>query len=188
MSQAMIHPDTADTQPSPLPRQQLTIEKISPYLRLSYLALYMGAGFSIMDLIFDIAMVYEFSNTGHPKFAAATLATICLSIFAQLSLVVFQNAKRGRRVLLREVLFVVTFVKPGVDVYRVVTKQKQATNTTFPPLSEMAYQKGTELVLECVPGTVIQSMVCCWQSFQRCNTLPNFEHPYSGLHRCFDYN
>ena len=111
-----------------------------------------------MDLIFDIAMVYEFSNSGHPKFAAATLATTCLSIFFQLILVVVQNAKRRKRVLLREALFVVTFVKPGVDVYRVVTKQKQATNTTFPPLSEMAYQKGTELVLECVPGTVIQSM------------------------------
>ena len=157
MSQAKIRPDTAGQPPS-LPRQQSSISKITPFLKLSQLALYMGAGFSIMDLIFDIAMVYTFSTTGHPKFAAATLATICLSIFFQLILVVLQNAKRDKRVLLREVLFVVTFVKPGVDVYRVVTKQEQAKNAMFPPMSEMVYLKAMELVSECIPGAVIQTM------------------------------
>ncbi|GMH80048.1 hypothetical protein TrST_g2836 [Triparma strigata] len=154
----MIHPDTADTQPSPLPRQQSTIEKISPYLRLSYLALYMGAGFSIMDLIFDIAMVMEFSNTNRVHFAKATLVSICLNQFFQLYNVVFQYYKRGKRIMLREMLFVLTFVKPGVDVYRVVTKQKQAVNAVVSPKTEMLIMKPTELCMECIPGAIIQSM------------------------------
>ncbi|GMH84142.1 hypothetical protein TrST_g12287 [Triparma strigata] len=158
MCQAKIHPDTADTKSTPLPRHQSSFSKIAPYLKLSLLALYMGAGLSIMDLIFDIAMVTKFTATGHPKFATATLASICLSIFFQLYTVTFQNYKRGKRIMLREVLFVVTFVKPGVDVYRVVTKQKQAKNTMLDPLTEMLMFKSTELCFECIPGAIIQTM------------------------------
>lgn len=73
-------------------------------------------------------MVREYYKTGHPKFAQATIVAISLKMFLQLNLIAMQNAKRGKRIMLQEVLFVVAFVKSGLDVYRVVTWQKQPEN------------------------------------------------------------
>ena len=88
MSKAMIHPDI---QPSPLPRQHSTIKKISTFLQLSKIGLYVGAGLSIIDMLFDIAMIIEYYNTNRVQFAKASLASICLNLIFQSCLVIVQN-------------------------------------------------------------------------------------------------
>lgn len=52
----------------------------------------------------------------------------------------------------------VTFVKPGVDVHRVVVGQKHEVKSTADPLNEMFFCKAAELFAECIPGAVIQAM------------------------------
>lgn len=59
-------------------------------------------------MLFDLAMAREYSKTKHPEFARATLVAVGLNILIQLFFVITQNAKRGKRVILREALFVVT--------------------------------------------------------------------------------
>ncbi|GMH84137.1 hypothetical protein TrST_g12286 [Triparma strigata] len=143
--------------PQTVKRELSIAKRTAHFLQLSKVALCLGAGLSIVDMISDVAMVKVYS-TDHPKYAMATLISLCLNLFFQLMFVVVQNAKRGARVLLREVLFVLTFVKPGVDVYRVVTTQKNAANNMISAQNEMLIMKSVELTMECIPSAVIQSM------------------------------
>ena len=103
-------------------------------------------------------MINEYTKGGQHTFARATLITIVVNLLLQMGAVYALHSKRGKREQLRELLFVVTYVKPGVDVWRVVSRQKQAVNAAVPPVEEMAYTKGIELFTECIPGTVIQTM------------------------------
>ena len=82
-----------------------------------------------------------------------------LARFAQMSVLVvlIQNGKMAKRVVLREVLFVVLLVKPGIDAYRVVSKVKQRPGTVITPHNELVYIRGVELLLESIPGAVIQA-------------------------------
>lgn len=55
-------------------------------------------------------------------------------------------------------MFVLLCVKPGVDVYRVMRKEKRVKNQFFTPHIEMIATRIFELCFESVPGTFIQAM------------------------------
>ena len=167
--------------PQTVKRELSIAKRTAHFLQLSKVALCLGAGLSIVDMISDVAMVKVYS-TGHRKYAMATLILLCLNLFFQLMFVVVQNAKRGARVLLREVLFVLTFVKPGVDVYRVVTMQKNAANNMISAQNEMLIMKSVELTMECILGSDTVDGVYVRQSFHRCNILPSFKYSHSSFH------
>lgn len=82
-------------------------------------------------------MVSEFFGAEESRFAIATLVIIGLNVMLQLSIVLAQNFNRGKRVMIRESLFVLTFVKPGVEVYSVVAGQKRAVYSMFDPKTEL---------------------------------------------------
>ncbi|GMH84158.1 hypothetical protein TrST_g12293 [Triparma strigata] len=144
-----VHPDD----PQPRTSRQ---ESFRQLFNFSNLALYAGAGLSIFDLIFDVAMVYEYFKNEKPQFARATLISIGLNLALQVAVTLIQNKKRKRRVKIREVFFVLTFVKPGIDAWRVVTKRKHHALNLFSPMMEYLLGKGIELVFECIPSTIIQ--------------------------------
>mmetsp|Transcript_2382 Transcript_2382/g.4309 ORF Transcript_2382/g.4309 Transcript_2382/m.4309 type:complete len:531 (+) Transcript_2382:153-1745(+) len=137
--------------------RQLT-KQLAAALRLSNAALVAGACLSVFDLVCDLAMVNEFISSDRPGFATATLATIVVNLVCQLIFVVVQHKKRGWLVVLRECFFVLTFIKPGADVYRVMTHQKHKTNALTDPTTEMIILRSVDLCTECVPGAVIQAM------------------------------
>jgi hypothetical protein len=60
--------------------------------------------------------------------------------------------------MLRECLYVVTFVKPGVEAKRVASGEEPVPGAAFGPSAEMAYSKAAELFTEAAPGMVIQSI------------------------------
>lgn len=70
----------------------------------------------------------------------------------------FSKPEKGQAGDSSRVNFFLTFVKPGVDVYRVITKQKIALNALVNPASEMVLCKRFELFAECIPGALIQAM------------------------------
>lgn len=143
-----IHP-----QPVPSEHQNSIRQYIKGSLKLSNLALIGGEGLSIVDLIFDIAMMVEFNrNEETAGFATATMTTLILNVTFQLFLAINQNSKRGAKVIIRETFFAITLVKPGVDVYRVVAGHKTPAHARFDPLTEMAVTKAIELSFECIPG------------------------------------
>ncbi|GMH71148.1 hypothetical protein TrST_g11333 [Triparma strigata] len=101
-------------------------------------------------------MVREFTINKQTGAANATIATLVLSLFLQMLLVFAINMKQRKRVITRELLFVALCIKPGVDAYRVVTKQKQRPNTMMHPKMESKFIRGVELIFECIPSVIIQ--------------------------------
>ncbi|GMH93003.1 hypothetical protein TrST_g3834 [Triparma strigata] len=112
---------------------------------------------SFSDLAFDIVMIIEYFRYSIAS-AYATIGTIILSLFFQCCVVLVAHRKRKKRYIFRELLYVVTCVKPGVDAYRVVTKQPLPVGAMVTAHEEMMYHRGVELFIECVPGCLIQAI------------------------------
>ena len=68
--------------------------------------------------VFSISVNYLAGNTG---LASALLATVLLSMSFQILIVVVVHRQHGKRRLMLEILFVVTGVKPFVDMWRILT-------------------------------------------------------------------
>jgi hypothetical protein len=70
--------------------------------------------------------------------------------------VFYQNRNHPEK-LTREMIYVLTFVKPGVDAYRVVINAESKVGSVMDPKTEMMFIKGVELFTEAIPGTIIQA-------------------------------
>ncbi|GMI17806.1 hypothetical protein TrLO_g1770 [Triparma laevis f. longispina] len=139
-------------------RFNILAKKLSILLHIANVALFMGAALSLVDVVCDIIMIREFAGSNQPKSAIATAITVALSLISQLFIVLIQNSKLSKRKILREIMFVLLCVKPGVDVYRVMRKEKRVKNQSFTPHIEMIATRIFELCFESVPGTFIQAM------------------------------
>ncbi|GMI08579.1 hypothetical protein TrVE_jg7387 [Triparma verrucosa] len=119
--------------------------------------LILGALLSIFDTVTDIYMIYLYYSTGEPGFANASLISLLMNIAIQLVLVFFQNMRQSKWRMFQEMMYVLTFTKPGIDVYRVVIGAEAEVGAMMNPKSEMGYAKGSELFTEAIPGTIIET-------------------------------
>ena len=104
----------------------------------SKLRLYMGASLSMLDMASDVYMILLYWNTLGLERAGVILLNFLLANVAwQLLLVIAQNKKAPWRVLLREILYVLTCTKVGVDVYRVASGAKREVYQLFPADAEL---------------------------------------------------
>lgn len=71
---------------------------------------------------------------------------------------VINHRKRRKRYVVRELFYVVTCIKPGVDAYRVINKAPAPVGTIMTPHDEMLYLRGVKLITECIPGCLIQAI------------------------------
>ena len=97
-------------------------ENINKFRNLANLALIAGATMSFSDLGFDLVMIIEYMQY-NTSAAYATIGTIAISLFVQCCVVYAFHKNRQKRYVLRELFYVISCIKPGVDAYRVVTKQ-----------------------------------------------------------------
>jgi hypothetical protein len=100
-----------------------------------------GAGLSFGDMISDAYMINTFYTTGKGGTANGLLAMVGTNLSFQMVIVYMQTQglkKNKLRTMLFEMLTVVTFVKPGVDAYRVASGAEQVPGSGFTPLHEMA--------------------------------------------------
>ena len=118
----------------------------------------LGAGLSVMDMITDTGVINSYRASGNMTGAYSLMAMIGTSMAVQLAIAYVQNIKKSKWVILREMLFVVTFLKPGVDAYRVATGHIDE-DAVVSPLLELALAKGTELAFESVPGGLLQAYI-----------------------------
>ena len=107
-------------------------------------------------MISDIWVIISYFRIGNKSGAYSLMAMIGSSVSVQLLLVYAQNRKKSKRVILREMMYVVTFLKPGVDAYRVATGHENK-DAMMNPLLELAFGKGTELAFESIPGGLLQA-------------------------------
>ncbi|GMH74475.1 hypothetical protein TL16_g06476 [Triparma laevis f. inornata] len=119
--------------------------------------LFGGALFSTFDLIADIYMIWTYYSTGENGFAIASLISLLSNIIIQLWFVFLQNRKQTRRRLFQEIMYVLTFTKPGVDSYHVMIGAEYEVGAFVDPKSEMMVVKMSELFTEAIPGALIQA-------------------------------
>ena len=109
-----------------------------------------------MDMISDAGVIKTYQASGITSGANSLIAMIGSSLAAQLLITYGQNNKKSKWVILRELAFVVSFLKPGVDAFRVATGYEDK-GTILNPLVEMAIGKCTELAFESIPGGLLQA-------------------------------
>ena len=122
------------------------------------LRVFLGAFLSVGDLVSDTTVINSYFEEGRTGQAYALVSMVIMSLFFQATLVLAQNSKKSRSEKLRELFFVMTFLKPAVDAYRVATG-KEDEQLGMSPLKEMGFSKGIELAAESIPGNVLQIYV-----------------------------
>ncbi|GMH92947.1 hypothetical protein TrST_g3807 [Triparma strigata] len=125
------------------------------------LRVFLGASLSVIDMLSDLYLVREYFSLGDDSlrsYAFAMIVFIGLNIGCQLILVVLQN-RVSKLVTLREIIFVIFCMKPGIDAYRVAIGEKQGVNHVFRREVEMHYTRASEIVFESIPGTILQIFV-----------------------------
>ncbi|GMI19044.1 hypothetical protein TeGR_g4044 [Tetraparma gracilis] len=118
-----------------------------------------GAGASFGDMVSDAYMVKVYLDTGRPGTAYALLGMVGACLFFQVTVNYLQNhnlKKNKWKTMFFETLAIVSFVKPGIDAYRVASGAESPLGATVDPLTAMVYNKAGELVFEAVPGLVLQ--------------------------------
>ena len=121
----------------------------------SKMRLFVGAGLSMVDLASDITMVVTYTNEGQVGTARSLLAMISACLLIQL-LTYVQTNGGPRRVMVKEMLIVLSGVKPGVDSMRVASGAEQSEHNMIDPASELTATRCTELVCEAIPGCILQ--------------------------------
>ncbi|GMH74002.1 hypothetical protein TrLO_g9738 [Triparma laevis f. longispina] len=116
-----------------------------------------GVLLSTFDIITDIYMIYTYYSASENGFAVATLASLASNLGVQLLLVFFQTRKQSLRRMFREMMYALTFAKPGVNVYHVMLGVEQEVVSFASPKVEMFMSKGIKLICEAIPGTIFQS-------------------------------
>lgn len=121
--------------------------------------LFSGAALSHFDLASDIYISTVYLRSNETKSAAhAIIVCIAISLFFQLYAVWIANKKRSWRNIALEALYVLTFIKPGVDAARVAAGNEYIDDlATMEPLMELACGKVFEMAFESIPGAIIQT-------------------------------
>jgi len=98
-----------------------------------------GAALSMSDAATDIYVISTYYGKEELVGQANVfLAMIILNIFVQLLFVKANYQQSGWRVLLREFLITLMFLRPAVDAYRVVTSKEGDLTAVTDPLHEVS--------------------------------------------------
>ena len=117
---------------------------------------FMGAALSLLDIASDINVIFLYMRTSSQSiYGWQLLAMVILNLLMQIVVVVVQH-KRNLKEVFKEVLFVVTFIKPGVDALRVASGKELEEHHLLSAQLELAAMKGVELFSESIPGCVLQ--------------------------------
>jgi hypothetical protein len=117
--------------------------------------LYTGAGLSTLDLLSDLYMIYTYATTGQQGTALSLAVMVGLCLMLQLLLVFGQTRKGPRRLMLKEMLIVLSGMKPGWDAMHVANNAEQSEYAMMNPETELVYTRCAEMCFESVPGSIL---------------------------------
>jgi len=105
----------------------------------------------------DILMVFEFMREEKTGFAHIMMGgSIFVNLGIQLIVVIMQNFKLGWRKVLKDVLIVLTCIKPGVHAWTVASETEIVEDQLFDAKHEMTFTNCAELFAEAISGTVVE--------------------------------
>mmetsp|Transcript_15445 Transcript_15445/g.30798 ORF Transcript_15445/g.30798 Transcript_15445/m.30798 type:complete len:493 (+) Transcript_15445:35-1513(+) len=119
------------------------------------LELYFMAFVSIGDLLSDLVMVGWFFHRNQISYAMPLLIFVGLNLVFQ-SISVFLNYPLSHQ--LKEQAIVWTLLKPAVDAHRLASEVETQVGAVGDARSEMTLGRIIEMVVEAIPGTIIQAM------------------------------
>jgi hypothetical protein len=96
------------------------------------------------------------NTSGLERYGYTLLVFLILNMLFQLLLVWVQTTKGPKATMIKDMMYVVSAVKPGVDAWRVATGQDQKEHQVLTPKTELLFSKGTEVIFEAIPGCVVQ--------------------------------
>jgi hypothetical protein len=146
---------------------QRLLESVSWGLKMR---LYTGAGLSTLDLITDVYMIYTYATSGQQGTALSLGIMVGLCIVVQLLMVLVQARKAPRRVMLKEMLIVLSGTAPGVHAMRVARGAEQSEYAAMDPELELTFTRGIEMVLESIPGKHASTVSKRWESANTINS------------------
>jgi len=119
----------------------------------------MGAGLSILDMATDIFVILGYMGRVETKgYGWSLLGMVVASMVLQLLVVLGQN-KGKPWVLVKEVLIVLTGMKPAVDCRRVCAGQEMEEHHIIDAKTELVCTKCVEMLAESIPGSLLQLYV-----------------------------
>ena len=119
----------------------------------------MGAGLSILDMATDIFVIERYMGKDETRGYGWSLLWMVVASMAIQLLFVFVQNKGKPRVLVKEMLIVLTGLKPAVDCGRVCVGQEMEEHHEFDAKTELVFTKGIEMVCEAIPGSILQLYV-----------------------------
>jgi hypothetical protein len=101
-------------------------------------------------------VVMYLKTPGLEGYGYTLLVMLILNMLFQLVIVWLQTTKGPKATMVKDMMYVVSAVKPGVDAWRVATGQEQNEYQAVDAKMELILSKGCELVFEAIPGCVVQ--------------------------------
>jgi hypothetical protein len=118
--------------------------------------LYTGAGLSTLDLLSDLYMIYTYATTGQKGTALSLAIMVGLCLLGQLLMVLGQTYKAPRRVMIKEMLIVLTGIAPGIHAMRVANGADRDEHAKIDHEMVLTCTRGLEIALESLPGSLLQ--------------------------------
>jgi hypothetical protein len=130
---------------------QRLLESVSWGLKMR---LYTGASLSTLDMVSDLYMIYRYTVSGQKGTALSLGIMVALNLLGQLFLVAVQTKKASGKLLLKEMLIVLSGLAPGIHAVRVAKggDTSEAIDDEFALTGTRCF----EMVFEAVPGSVLQ--------------------------------
>jgi hypothetical protein len=123
--------------------------------------LLVGVVISESDLVSDVNVIIVFLSTaGLANFGWALLGMLAANMMIGLLLAYIQNRKKSKWEAVKECLFVVLGLMPGVAAYRVAKMKKQRKDEAVDAKLVVAFTKGIEMFTEGSKLRVVACLVC----------------------------
>ena len=127
--------------------------KSSPF---AMFRLFFGAALSMFDFSTDVLMIQDYFQSDQVQRAWAILGMLRANLAMHLLISYLQNRKTGWKAVGMDWLLVLSYLKPGVDAWKVASGAAHEENSMLDAQQEMMMCKCTELVTESIPGTILQ--------------------------------
>jgi hypothetical protein len=122
---------------------------------------FVGAALSTVDMVTDVQVIVKYLNTpGKEAYAYPLMGMVGTCLLFQLILVFIQTRKAPKAKMAKEMLIVLSGLKPGFDAYQVAKGAEQSAGAVVNPAIELAATKVFEMACESIPGRCFPQLTC----------------------------
>jgi hypothetical protein len=110
---------------------------------------------SYLDLFSDAVVIRQYFADGEVTAAQASLGFLGANMMLQIALCIGQNFRSPRAMAL-EIFYALIFLKPILEVLRILRGEQKKPYHTFPPITENTVAKAGEVFTEAGPAAFLQ--------------------------------